>query len=231
MRDFGLYVHFPYCIQRCTYCDFNTYVVDAIPTGDYTEAVLTEGARRAQDYASWRLATVYFGGGTPSLWGAAGVGRVLRAASQWFPHRAPELEVTLECNPGEAQPGLLAAYREAGVNRLSLGIQALDDHLLTLIHRRHTAQQALEAARTAMAEGFKSVSCDLIFGLSGQDLARWVSDLTTILELGVPHVSLYHLTLEDGTALKREVQAGRIVLPDEDTQADMWEAIETTLAP
>ncbi len=231
MDSCGLYVHFPYCAARCTYCDFNTYVVDEIPAVQYADAIVAEGAARAPEFAAWRLSSVYFGGGTPSLWGAESVRRVLNETAAWFPRCADGLEVTLECNPGEADPAVLAAFRDAGVNRLSLGVQSLSDPHLATLNRRHTAAEALDAAHTAQAAGFDSVSCDLIFGLPGQDVAAWTHDLRTIAELGIPHLSVYHLTLEPGMALTRDVHAGRVQLPDEDAQADMWEAIEPTLAP
>ena len=225
-----LYVHFPYCVTRCSYCDFNTYVVEDVPVERYARAVLREGDARAPAYGAWPLASIYFGGGTPSLWGARAVGAVIEAAARWFPER-DALEVTLECNPGEATPELLAAYRAAGVNRLSLGVQSLDDAILRAIDRRHDADRALAALRDALAAGFDSVSADLMFGLPGQTMARWTQDLVTLAETGVPHLSVYHLTLEPGTAMTREVQAGRVVLPDEDLQADMWDALEPTLSP
>ena len=227
----GLYVHFPYCPMRCTYCDFNTYVVEKIPAADYTAAVLAEGERRAPAYADWTLSSVYFGGGTPSLWGADQVGRVLEAASWWFPHRASDVEITLECNPGEAQAGTLASYHDVGVNRLSLGVQTLDDAALATIGRRHDATAAMVGLKTALKVGFRSVSADLIFGLPGQDMTRWTHDLKALADTGVPHISVYHLTLEEGTRLTHQVKTGKVVLPDEDTQADMFEAIGPTLSP
>lgn len=231
MDSFGLYVHFPYCVVRCSYCDFNTYVADVIPRVAYTDAVLAEGATRSPAYAHGRLTSIYFGGGTPSLWGADQVARVLGGAETWFPRRAERVEVTLECNPGEADPVTLAAYRAAGVNRLSLGVQSLDDALLAPLLRRHSAAQARGAVDHALAAGFDSVSADLIFGLPGQTVQGFVADLQQLVCAGVPHLSHYHLTLEAGTQITREVRAGRIRVPPDDAAADMFEAIAPTLAP
>jgi oxygen-independent coproporphyrinogen-3 oxidase len=222
----GLYVHFPYCAVRCTYCDFNTYLTDAIPGAAYYDAVAAEAERRTPDFADWPLRTIYFGGGTPSLWGAEYVGRLIQAAARWFPKRRTGIEITLECNPGEATPELLAAYRDVGVTRLSLGVQSLDDTILGRLARRHTAREALDGLENALATGFTSVSADLMFALPGQDLNRWSTDLAALAQRGVPHLSLYQLTLEPGTAMTREVNAGRLQLPDEDVQAAMWDAVD-----
>jgi oxygen-independent coproporphyrinogen-3 oxidase len=228
---FGVYVHFPYCEVRCTYCDFNTYVVESLPTQLYTRAVLAELNERQHDYRQWKLTSIYFGGGTPSLWGPSGVGTILRGLYDAFPNRTEHIEVTMECNPGEATKGQLEGYREAGVERLSLGVQTLDNDILTRLARRHTAEQAVEGLRTACSVGFRSVSADIMFGLPGQSMDRLTSDLRVIGELGPQHMSVYHLTLEEGTALTRDVRAGRISLPDDELQADMWEAIAPTLKP
>jgi oxygen-independent coproporphyrinogen-3 oxidase len=222
----GLYVHFPYCAVRCNYCDFNTYLAEQIPAEEYTQAILSEGTARASEYSRWELATIYFGGGTPSLWGPAEVARVIRAAESWFPHRTERLEITMECNPGEAQSERLRAYREAGVNRLSLGVQSLSDDVLRRLNRRHDARAAREALDAALLAGFNSVSADLMFGLPGQSVDRFEQDLRTLAGTGVPHLSLYALTLEQGTAMTREVRAGRVVLPDEDETGDMWDLVD-----
>ncbi len=226
--DCGLYVHFPWCASRCTYCDFNTYVVDRIPSARYTEAILREGATRSPAFSDHRLTTIYFGGGTPSLWAADGIGAVIDAAARWFPVRG-DLEITMECNPAEATPDRLAAARDTGVNRLSLGVQSFDDAILAALGRRHDADTARVALDHALSAGFDSVSADLIFGLPDQTLSAWTSDLKTLCATGVPHLSVYHLTLEPGTAMTRDVEAGKIELPDDDVQADMWEAIVPTI--
>ena len=232
-RPVGVYVHFPYCITRCTYCDFNTYRMPEAPgTVDaYVDALLREGDTRAPRWAGRTLGTVYFGGGTPSLMGAPAVRRVLDGVARWFCRRTSSVEVTLECNPAEATPALFAAYRDAGITRLSLGVQSLRAPLLQSLARRHDPARALAALRGALRAGFDSVSADVMFGLPGQPVSAFVEDLTTIADTGVPHVSVYHLTLESGTAMTRDVTAGRVQLPDEDAQADMWDAIVPTLAP
>jgi len=226
IRDVTLYVHFPYCLSRCTYCDFNTYVVDDIPNQSYTDAIVREGNQRSSDYGRCRLTSVYFGGGTPSLWGPTAIERIVGQAREWFEQQSDELEITLECNPEEATVDALHTYAEAGVTRLSLGVQSLQDNILTTIGRRHDAQRAEEAVRAALSIGFQSVSADLMFGLPGQSLATWENDLKAIANTGVPHMSLYHLTLESGTAMTRDVLNRRIHLPSEQHQDEMWDCIQ-----
>ncbi|HIA02452.1 MAG TPA: radical SAM family heme chaperone HemW [Myxococcales bacterium] len=231
MRRCLLYVHFPYCVTRCNYCDFNTYEAKEMPLDAYTRAILAEGRHRSPRWSASELSSIFLGGGTPSLWGAANVAKVLRAAMGWFPNRSANLEVTLECNPAEVNSRFLAAYRAAGVNRLSLGIQSLHDALLKRISRRHSGEQAMLALRTALDTAFDSVSADLMYGLPGQTLEQWTTDLKAVADTGVPHISAYHLTLETGTALTREVSAGRVTLPAEEEQNEFWEAIEPILSP
>jgi oxygen-independent coproporphyrinogen-3 oxidase len=229
--DVSLYVHFPYCKSRCTYCDFNTYVVDSIPNGTYTDAIVSEGAMLAPQWNTKRLISVYFGGGTPSLWGPEEIQRVLEECETWFPYRDPSIEITLECNPEEATESLLQDYLAAGVTRVSLGLQSLDDRILSTIGRRHNAERALDALNTALNVGFDSVSADLMFGLPGQSLSRWTHDLKQIAQTGVPHLSMYHLTLEPGTAMTRDVSAQRLTLPPEDEQDTMWDRIHPLAKP
>ncbi len=224
-RDVSLYVHFPYCKMRCTYCDFNTYVVENIPNQSYTDAILREGDIRAPTYGPSRLTSIYFGGGTPSLWGSAAISRLIKHAKQWFTETNEALEITLECNPEEASLEQLNQYAEVGVTRLSLGVQSLQDPVLQTIGRRHSAQRARDAVNTALSVGFQSVSVDLMFGLPGQSIRAWTEDLKTIANTGVPHLSLYHLTLEPGTAMTRDVRTQRLHLPSEEHQDEMWDLV------
>lgn len=224
-----VYIHFPYCVTRCNYCDFNTYVTPNIPQLSYTNAIIQEGESRAPAWAHRELTSVFLGGGTPSLWEPTQIRRVLDAIADWFPHRSKDLEITMECNPMEATDSTLAEAIEAGVNRLSLGIQILNDTLLKQISRRHTAKEALEALSCTTSIGFKSVSADLMFGLPGQTPDDFKRDLVTLGESGVQHMSVYHLTLEPGTALTHAVQTQKVRLPNEGDQVQMWDLIQPTL--
>lgn len=227
----SVYIHFPYCSVRCRYCDFNVARKPNIPRDLYTESVVMECSRRAAEYRHRTLRSIYFGGGTPSLWGAAHVGRVIQTVLEHFPDHDSELEITLEMNPSEASAAELHAYREAGVTRLSLGLQSLSDSALTLLNRGHTAAEGLDALTRALDAGFESVSADLIFGLPNLTEPVWRETLFRVATTGVPHLSIYHLTLEPKTGMERAVSRGRMSLPGEDEEALQWEAIEPALAP
>ena len=225
IRDVSLYVHFPYCKMRCTYCDFNTYVVDDIPNQTYSDAIVQEGDLRAPTYGPSRLTSIYFGGGTPSLWGPVAIQRLITRAKQWFTETSESLEITLECNPEEATIERLSQYAETGVTRLSLGFQSLQDSVLQTIGRRHSAERAREAVKAAMSVEFQTVSVDLMFGLPGQSTQTWTNDLKEIANTGIPHLSLYHLTLEPGTAMTRDVRNQLLSLPSEENQDEMWDIV------
>ncbi len=232
MKDvaaFGVYVHFPFCTWKCNYCDFNVVAIRSIPEDRYADAIVFEALHRLPEHADRRLMTVYLGGGTPSLWSPAHVGQVLAAIEALAGNAA--LEVTLELNPAEATPERLRGFRDAGVTRVSVGVQALDDALLPVIERRHSAAEGLLAVRNALAAGFGSVTADLMFGLPGQTGDGFRTALQTLGETGVPHVSLYDLTVEPRTPFARLVDRGRVTLPDEDTGVAMWALVDDTLRP
>lgn len=230
-REAGLYIHFPFCRKRCHYCDFNTYAVPEIPAEPYTRAILRELEARAGELAGAQLVSIFFGGGTPGLWGPGPVGRVLRAVELAL--GVPDLEaleVTIEVNPGECDEAMLRGYREQGVNRVSFGVQSLDDRLLKAVDRIHSAEEAREALRAAPRAGFERWSCDVMFGLPGQSLARWERDLREIVSLGPSHVSAYNLIVEEGTPLARFVRDGKVKLPPDSRQVRMLERGRELLA-
>lgn len=227
-RTASIYLHFPYCTVRCRYCDFNVARVTAIPRDDYTNAVRAEAERRLPEIAGRDVLSIYFGGGTPSLWGPAGVGETLAHLVASTGAVGPE--VTLEANPNEAaDAALMASYAQAGVTRLSLGLQAVDDAELHTLGRSHDASLGLEALQVAVAT-FSAVTVDLIFGLPGSTAESWRDTLHRVLDTGVDHLSLYHLTVEARTGLERAVRDGRLALPTDDVAADQWELIAPTLA-
>jgi oxygen-independent coproporphyrinogen III oxidase len=229
--EVGVYVHFPFCVSRCPYCDFATEARTALPHEAYADAVLAEIAARAPDYAGRRLRSIYFGGGTPGLWRADRVAAVIaRVRAAFPPPAAPPVEVTLEMNPGDAAADRFAALRAGGVNRLSLGIQSLDDDELRLLGRRHDRAEALAAFRLARAAGFENLACDLIFGLPGQPTARFGRSLDEVCALGPEHLSVYNLTVEEGTPFAAQVGAGRLRLPDAGVQVEMFELARERLA-
>jgi len=214
----SVYVHFPWCLKRCAYCDFATSVADRIPRGEYTAAVLAELEMRTAAIQAAPVATVFFGGGTPSLWGARHVGAVLEWIDQWAGLRA-DAEVTLEANPGAAETGDLQDYAAAGVNRVSLGVQSLHARHLRWLDRIHDAADALAAVDRLLefnaAGRLRSVSVDLIFGIPGQTLGQLRADVAALVDRGVPHLSAYALTVEERTPLHARMARGEVRAPSD----------------
>jgi oxygen-independent coproporphyrinogen-3 oxidase len=222
------YVHVPFCRTKCLYCDFNTYAGKERLVGEYVAAVCAEVERRAPEGAG-PLRSVYFGGGTPSLLPFGAVRRLVRTLRGAY-GVAPGAEVTLEANPGTFGPHYLEGLLAAGVSRLSLGVQSLDDETLRRLARTHNASGAVEAVRLARRAGVPSVSLDLIYGLPWQTLGTWHDHLRRALETEPDHVSLYALMVEEGTPLATLVARGRWSVPDDDQVADMYEAALPVLA-
>ena len=211
----GLYVHIPFCKKRCLYCDFfSTTLLER--RKEYVEAMLKEIAERKNEVEE--IKTIYLGGGTPSTLEVADIRRILEAVGT-----DQAEEITMELNPGDATQEYLRAIREAGINRLSIGIQSFQDKLLTLIGRRHNAKQAIEAVKMAQEAGFDNISIDLMYALPSQSMAQWKADIETALELKVQHISCYGLMYEEGTALTKRVEAGELIAINEDEENAMYD--------
>ena len=233
----GLYIHFPFCSVHCPYCDFAVDARADIPHDRYADAVVAEIAARAPwfrgDAGAPRLVSIYFGGGTPGLWRPDALARVIEAARQAFGvsvEGLPALELTVEANPGEVDEARARAWRQAGVNRLSLGVQSLDDRLLAALGRNHGAAAGAEAMRVARAAGFDNLSVDLMFGLPGQTFDDWRRAVDGVLALAPEHVSAYALTIERGTPFGARARKGDLVVPDDEAAAAMQEAVRDALA-
>ncbi len=225
----GVYVHWPYCARICPYCDFN--VVRArgreAEAAALARAIVGDLEAQAQITGPRALVSVFFGGGTPSLMDPEWAGEIIAAARRlWRP--AGEVEVTLEANPTDAEAGRFAAFAAAGVGRLSLGLQSLDDAALRFLGRNHDAAEAVRAAKVA-AGVFPRLSIDLIYARPGQTPAAWAEELRAAAGLGAEHVSPYQLTIEAGTAFDRAVRRGVLVPPDEDLAAELYETTQTVL--
>ena len=228
-RDIGLYIHIPFCHTKCPYCDFNTYAgIEALMPG-YIEALAREIRCWGALLGAPQVNTIFFGGGTPSYVPRQAIADILDAVHDVF-RVAPDAEVTIEANPGDLLDGDTASLHEAGVNRLSIGVQSLDDSLLETLGRRHTSQEAVTAYREVRRAGFGNVSLDLMYGLPYQSLAQWRDTLEQALELSPDHLSLYCLTLEGGTPMERQVSQGEMPEPDPDLAADMYALAEDMLA-
>ena len=228
----GVYVHFPYCGVHCPYCDFAVEVAGEIPHDVYADAVVAElAARRAWFAGSAGLVSIYFGGGTPGLWRPSALGRVVAAARAAFGAPAPAaLEITVEANPGEIDAAQLGALRALGVNRLSLGLQALDDRLLRVLGRNHDAAAGPAAVAAARAAGFENLSIDLMFGVPGQTIDDWKRTVDAGLALAPEHLSAYALTIERGTPFGSRARAGRLPRPDDEATAAMFDWARVALA-
>jgi len=224
----GLYVHWPYCARICPYCDFNVHRVRrAEEPRALAGAILADLEAQAALTGPRELVSVFFGGGTPSLMEPAFVADILAAARRlWTP--AADLEVSLEANPTDAEAGRFAALAQAGVGRLSLGLQALDDASLAFLGRNHDSAQALRAARAA-ALAFPRLSLDLIYARPGQGPAAWAQELRRAADLGAEHISPYQLTIEAGTAFDRAVRRGRLVPADPELAAQLYETTQGVL--
>ena len=219
----SVYVHFPWCLKKCPYCDFATRKIDRpeVPHRAYADAVLRELDRRAPELAGRRLVSVFFGGGTPSLWDEPELGRVLAGARSAFDEVAGDIEVTVECNPSSLDSRKAAALRAQGVDRLSIGVQSLDDERLRFLGRFHDAGGALGAIEAAMTE-VPRVSADLMFGMPDQSPAALLDDARRLLDAGVRHVSAYMLTIEPGTQFGELHRKGKLRVAPEDTYAEMF---------
>lgn len=221
METISLYIHIPLCVKKCAYCDFASFSGRMAQRERYVQAVCREIRAQAAFFGRRGVQTVFLGGGTPTLLTGAQVQNILDTARECFA-LLPDAEITMEGNPGTLTMEKLHAYRKAGVNRLSLGVQSMDDGLLASIGRIHTSAQAEQAVCMAREAGFENLSLDLMYGLPGQSAAQWRETLEKAIVLTPDHLSCYSLILEEGTRLYDDVKAGKAVpLPNEDTMEEM----------
>ncbi|OCB30301.1 coproporphyrinogen III oxidase [Mycobacterium malmoense] len=231
-RPFGVYIHVPFCITRCGYCDFNTYTpaeLGGVNPDAWLAALRTELQLAAERLAGPTVNTVFVGGGTPSLLGGARVASLLDMVREHFA-LAPDAEITTEANPESAWPDFFDAARAAGYTRVSLGMQSVSPTVLGVLDRIHTPNRSAAAAREALDAGFEHVSLDLIYGTPGESDDDLLRSLDTAVETGVDHVSAYALVVEEGTALARRVRRGELVAPDDDVLAHRYELVDARLS-
>jgi putative oxygen-independent coproporphyrinogen III oxidase len=221
-RDLALYIHWPFCLAKCPYCDFNSHVRDRIDQTRFAAALRRELATEAERLGRRRLTSVFFGGGTPSLMEPRTVAGLLDDVARWF-EPADDLEITLEANPTSVEAGRLADYRTAGVNRVSIGIQSLDETALRALGRQHSSTEAMAALALARRL-FERVSFDLIYAWPGQDLTAWRKELRAAFAIASDHLSLYQLTIEPATTYEALHRQGKIVLPEVETAAALYDA-------
>ncbi len=220
----ALYVHWPFCVSKCPYCDFNSHVREQVDQAAWAAALLADMAHEAALLPGRRLASIFFGGGTPSLMPPATVAAVIEAACRYWPP-IDDIEITLEANPSSVEAARFADIAAAGVNRVSLGVQALDDNALAFLGRAHGVDEALAALDVAQRH-FARASFDLIYARPGQSLAGWEAELARALSFGTEHLSLYQLTIEPGTRFATLAAKGELTLPDVDLAADLFETTQ-----
>lgn len=229
-KPFSLYIHIPYCISKCPYCDFNSHVVSEIPEKQYTEALLHEldGYGSRSEWRNQRAQSIFFGGGTPSTFESKSIGRILDRLAATFAIDA-DCEITLEANPGTIDQENFFGYREAGVNRISVGVQSFEPRLLKFLGRAHSGDDARKALCAVKQAGFANFSFDLMYANPSQTLAELEADLDEALAFQSPHLSAYNLTFEEGTPFGYEFRSGRMKPLTEDEEIAMAELIERKL--
>ncbi len=216
----SLYIHLPWCVRKCPYCDFNSHTAgDSAPRSRYVAAILDDLANEAERAAGRRIESIFLGGGTPSLFSPAEIGQILDAAKNVL-DVAADCEITMESNPGTVERGDLAGFRRAGVNRISLGAQSFDEEMLRVLGRIHGPDDILAAFDDACTAGFDSINIDLMFGLPGQTLQMAIADIEKLCGLRPPHISYYQLTLEPNTVFYKRPPEN---MPDDDLS---WEIQE-----
>ena len=231
VKPFSLYIHIPYCLSKCPYCDFNSHVVAEIPEQAYVDALLSELAHYGE-LEEWRGRTaqsIFFGGGTPSTFKPESIGKLLAWVAATFPVEG-DCEITLEANPGTVDSAKFLGYRDAGINRISLGVQSFQPRLLKFLGRIHGVGEARSALQIVQRAKFDSFSLDLIYANPGQTIDELAEDLDNALAFQPPHLSAYNLTFEEGTPFHHEYRAGNMSSLSEDAEIAMAELIETKLA-
>ena len=229
MSNLAFYVHIPYCVRRCGYCDFNTYTPAELSISNdlsetsrsYIDLLIMELEFARETTGLAVVPTIFFGGGTPTLMESADLGRVISAISDHY-ELSPDAEITTEANPDTVTKEKLASLREAGFNRISFGMQSAVPHVLKSLDRTHNPENVLKATTWAREVGFNEVSVDLIYGTAGESLADWELTIDTALSLPISHISAYALIVESGTKLGAQVKRGEVTMPDDDETADKY---------
>ena len=218
----GLYVHIPFCKTKCPYCDFNTYQGIENLIEPFLPALTSEIERWGDSLTHPAVKSIFFGGGTPSYLPKGYIEKILGSIQASY-QVSPDAEITIEANPGDLDAAACAGILAQGVNRLSIGVQSLDNDLLNLLGRRHQASEAVEAFESSRQAGFDNVNLDLMYGLPNQSIDRWRHTLDSLIGLAPEHISLYALSIEEGTPMHRWLEDGKITEPDSDLAADMYQ--------
>jgi oxygen-independent coproporphyrinogen-3 oxidase len=229
-RPLSFYIHIPYCVKRCGYCDFNTYTPGELKPGSdiaqvsngYIDLLIHEGKIAHSEVKTTKpIETIFFGGGTPTLMEPADLGRVLKSLEADFGF-ASDIEITIEANPDTVSKEKLADLREVGINRISFGMQSAVPHVLAVLDRTHNPENVIKATTWAREVGFEQVSADLIYGAPGESLKDWETTIDAALALPITHISAYALIVESGTKLAAQVKRGEVIIPEDDQTADKY---------
>ncbi|MBQ8039109.1 MAG: oxygen-independent coproporphyrinogen III oxidase [Lachnospiraceae bacterium] len=221
MKKLGLYIHIPFCIKKCNYCDFLSAPATKQVQMAYMEALQREIEEKATEYSDWSVDTVFIGGGTPTGVPYETIVQMMEIVGNVF-HLEKDCEITMECNPGTVTKEALLAYAAAGINRLSIGLQSADNELLKILGRIHTYEQFLETYKWAREAGFQNINVDIMSGLPGQTLRQYEDTLRKVTELDVEHISAYSLIVEEGTPFYKLYEEDKLDLPDEDCEREMY---------
>jgi len=224
VNNLAIYIHYPFCKSKCPYCDFNSHVRDSVDTNIFTKAYLTELDYFYQHTGDKTISSIFFGGGTPSLMPTSMVATILEAINKKWGF-ADDIEITLEANPTSSEAGKLKAFKDAGINRLSIGVQSLQADQLKFLGREHSADQAIQTIKTA-SKVFDKYSFDLIYALPQQTITQWRTQLLEALPLVNNHISLYQLTIEPATQFYHHYNAGKFTMPSNEVAADFYEATQ-----
>lgn len=225
MKIVGLYIHIPFCMRKCLYCDFNSYSNKDIYESSYIEALIKE-LRSYLDAQEYRFKTVFIGGGTPTIINPENIAKIMKTIEN---NIEKDAEITIECNPGTIDKNKVAVYKAVGINRVSIGLQAWQDDLLKTIGRIHKREDFLNTFMLFRDQGFNNINVDLMFSLPGQTMDMWLETLENVCRLGVEHISCYSLIVEEGTPMHRLIQSGELKIPDEDIDRDMYRLAKNTL--
>ena len=225
----GIYIHIPFCVKKCPYCDFVSYAASAVSFHEYAEVLCLEIRNRASEAEDLVFDTIYIGGGTPSLFPATLIKTILMQVNDSFDFVAKGMEISIEANPESVSEKWLEDIRDAGITRISMGVQDFSEQGLATLERPHSSRDARDAISLALAAGFESVNIDMMFGIPGQGIKELAQSLSMACNSGVHHISCYELTVEQGTRLEAGVRAGDIIMPDNDLLADMTDLAESFL--
>jgi oxygen-independent coproporphyrinogen-3 oxidase len=228
MNSIGLYLHIPYCLHKCGYCDFNSHNINEAEMESYVHALLNEMEQAAKNARNYRVDTIFFGGGTPTTLPFADLARILKACHQNF-QIDPQAEITCEANPATIPQTDLAQLRGAGFNRLSIGVQSFDPDELKRLERVHSVEEVYLTVQRAREAKFENLSLDLMFGLPGQTVERWRDNLQKAINLEPDHISAYNLTIEPDTVFYKQQSQGQLIMPADDFQRELFEITIDTL--